>query len=213
MPTDTIELSRILPTTPARLYAAWLDAADHSAMTGSRATVEAAEVGGRFTAWEGYIDGSFLALEPEVRIVQSWRSDDFPPDALDSHLEVRLAAAPGGTRITLRHTDLPEGQGPALLEGWDEFYLDPMERFFGRELERAAGKGPARAKPKANPGVKAKVKARAKVKAKARPALPREAARKPAPAARKGAAWTPPAKPARKGPARRARPKAGARRG
>jgi uncharacterized protein YndB with AHSA1/START domain len=172
MPTDAIELSRLLPASPEAIYAAWLDAAAHAAMTGSPATVEAAEVGGRFTAWNGYIDGSFIALEPGLRIVLSWRSDDFPPGALDSRLEVLLEAAPGGARITLRHTDLPEGHGPALLEGWDEFYLEPMQRFFG------AGR---KVKAKARPKVKAKAKAQGKVKARPRAKTParRKARRAP----------------------------------
>jgi uncharacterized protein YndB with AHSA1/START domain len=167
MPTDSILLSRVLPATPAQVFAAWLDAAEHTAMTGSPATIESAEVGGRFTAWDGYIDGSFVALEPGVRIVQSWRSDDFPADALDSLLDIRLEPTPGGTRFTLRHGDLPEGQGPALLEGWEEFYLEPMARYFSKGRR----KGAKAAKPAA------------KVRAKVRPAgkkTSRTASRKPA---------------------------------
>ena len=171
MPTDSILLSRILPASPARIYAAWLDATEHAAMTGSPATVESAEVGGRFTAWDGYIDGSFVTLEPGVRIVQSWRSDDFPADALDSLLEVRLEPAPGGTRVTLRHGDLPAGQGPALLEGWEEFYLEPMARYFGKGRRKGA-KG-------AKPAAKARATARLAAR-KASPTMARKPIRKAA---------------------------------
>ena len=189
MPTDTIELSRILPATPAQVFAAWLDAAEHSAMTGSPATVESAEVGSRFTAWGGYIDGSIVALEPGVRIVQSWRSDDFPADALDSLLEVLLEPVPGGTRVTLRHGDLPEGQGPALLEGWDEFYFAPMERYFARR--QPGPKGARKTAPR-----KAKRKpARKTAKLVARKGAPKR------PAAKTGAAARRPAR--RKGARRR----------
>jgi uncharacterized protein YndB with AHSA1/START domain len=187
MPTDTIEIARIIPATPERIFQAWLDAAEHAAMTGSPATVESLEVGGRFTAWDGYIDGSHLALEPGVRIVQSWRSDDFPVDALDSRLEVRLEAAPGGTRVTLRHSDLPEGQGPALLEGWDEFYLEPMAHYFARSLAKGAGGGRGGTVKKKAPARKAAAKAKAaparRATAKrmgAKPAGPRRAAKQPA---------------------------------
>jgi len=171
MPTETIELSRFLPAPPLRIYDAWLDAADHAAMTGGKATVESREVGGRFTAWDGYIDGSHVALQPGVRIVQSWRSDDFPAEALDSLLEVVLAPEEEGTRITIRHSDLPEGHGPGLLEGWDEHYLAPMERFFRAEAkaERAArGKRKGAATKKGAKKVAGK-KAAARGKAKAAP--------------------------------------------
>jgi uncharacterized protein YndB with AHSA1/START domain len=203
MPTDTIELARILPSTPERIFAAWLDAAEHTAMTGSPATVESAEVGGRFTAWDGYIDGSLLAFEPGVRIVQSWRSDDFPADALDSLLEVRLEPAPGGTRVTLRHSDLPEGAGPALLEGWEEFYFEPMERYFAR-VARPVVRG-------------SKKKARVKAQPASRKGAPRKASRKPArkvakAAPRKGAARRAAAKPVKKAARRPAKRKDARRR-
>jgi uncharacterized protein YndB with AHSA1/START domain len=189
MPTETIELSRFLPAPPLRIYDAWLDAADHAAMTGGKATVESREVGGRYTAWDGYIDGSHVALEPGVRIVQSWRSDDFPADAVDSLLEVRLAPEEEGTRITIRHSDVPEGQGPWLLEAWDEYYLVPMEAFFEAEVkaERAARgkrKGAVKRAVKRAAGKKGAPKARVAkkvVKAKRKaPAKKRAPARKPA---------------------------------
>jgi uncharacterized protein YndB with AHSA1/START domain len=147
MPTETIELTQIVPAAPERIYAAWLDAREHSAMTGGEATVESGEIGGRFTAWNGYIDGSHLALEPGRRIVQSWRSDDFPADALDSHLEVRLEPVPGGTRLTIVHSDLPAGQGPANLEGWEAHYLEPMRKYFGAR-PRSTRRGAAAARKK-----------------------------------------------------------------
>lgn len=195
MPNDTIELSRILPATPERIYAAWLDAAQHSAMTGSPATIESTQIGGRFTAWDGYIDGSHLALEPSARIVQSWRSDDFPADALDSLLEVRLEPVPGGTRLTLRHSDLPEGQGPALLEAWEEFYLEPMERYFSK----GAGRGGAAAR-KAAPRKSARKPMRKALRAPARSAK------------RKGAPKRAAKKKARKSTTRRPAKRTGARR-
>jgi uncharacterized protein YndB with AHSA1/START domain len=206
MPTDQIEIARILPATPEQIYAAWLDADAHGAMTGGPATVESTEVGGRFTAWGGYIDGSHLALEPARRIVQSWRSDDFPPEALDSRLEVLLEPAPGGTRITLRHTDLPEGHGPGLLEGWDEHYLEPMRRYFERAARGPARRAPARAKAKvaAKPPRKPGARRLAARKVTARPAT-RKAAVKPAnrkaaarPAARKASAKRPTRAPTRR---------------
>jgi activator of HSP90 ATPase len=179
MPTDSIELSRFLPATPDRIYLAWLNGPDHTAMTGGKASVASTEVGGAFSAWDGYIDGVHVALEPGRRIVQAWRSDDFPADAPESHLEVLLEPAPGGARITIRHTELPEGQGPAVLEGWDEWYLAPMERFFAREARRRSA-GPKRA---AGP---ARRPARKPAPAKARPS--RSTARRSAAKARAKAA-------------------------
>ena len=203
MTTESIELSRFLPATPDRVYLAWLNGPEHSAMTGGAATVASTEVGGAFTAWDGYIDGVHVALEPGRRIVQAWRSDDFPADAPESYLEVLLEPAPGGTQVTIRHRDLPEGQGPGYLAGWDEFYLEPMARYFAAEAKRRAAKGPRRAVAK-----RAAAKRASPKQAPAKQAPAKQAPAKQAPA-KKAPAKKAPAKkaPARKAPARKARAK------
>ncbi|WP_410962509.1 SRPBCC domain-containing protein, partial [Salmonella sp. SAL4358] len=88
-----------LPATPKAIYEAWLDGKKHTAFTGGGATAQAT-VGGRHTAWDGYIHGWTLALQPGKRIVQSWRTTEFKPEDPDSLLEVKLAKAKGGTKVT-----------------------------------------------------------------------------------------------------------------
>jgi len=143
---DSIQVSAVLPANPARIYKAWLSSKEHTAMTGGGATVDP-KVGGRHTAWDGYIEGVTLELESNRRIVQSWRSSEFPADAPDSRLEVLLEKAGGGTKITLNHSDIPEGQGARYESGWVENYFDPMRAYFARKApaKRAASK---RAAPK-----------------------------------------------------------------
>ncbi len=140
--TESIQVSAVLPASPQRIYKAWLSGREHSAMTGGKATVDP-KVGGRHTAWDGYIEGTTLELEPYRRIVQSWRTTEFPSDAADSRLEVVLEKVEGGTHITLNHSDIPEWQGAQYESGWVESYFDPMRAYFAR-------KAPVkRAKPKA----------------------------------------------------------------
>ena len=73
-----------------------------------------------------------MALGPNRRIVQTWRSSEFPDDAPDSQIEVLLEDAEGGaaTMITLRHTEIPDGQGESYKQGWDESYFTPMNEYF-----------------------------------------------------------------------------------
>ena len=80
---EQLELSIELPASAQRIYTAWLDNASHTRFTGSAAVIDA-RVGGRFTAWNGYISGETLALEPYTRILQSWRTAEFPAEAPDS---------------------------------------------------------------------------------------------------------------------------------
>lgn len=123
-------LTATLPAAPEAVYRAWLSSEGHSAMTGAPATVEGA-VGGAFTAWGGFISGRTLALEPGRRIVQSWRTRQFPPDHPDSTVELLLASEGGGTRLTVHHRGVPDGQTQYEQTGWSEHYFQPMARYFG----------------------------------------------------------------------------------
>jgi uncharacterized protein YndB with AHSA1/START domain len=130
---DSLEVSAALPAPPERVYAAWLDPAEQAAFTGAAATGEAA-VGARFTAWDGYIEGCNVELQPYARIVQRWRTTEFPAGAPDSTVTVLLEPeAEGATRITLRHTGIPEGQGESYRQGWLDYYFEPMRRYFSGE--------------------------------------------------------------------------------
>jgi len=126
---DSFEVSETIPASPDRIYRAWLDGAEHGAMTGGDANADA-NIGSSFDAWDGYISGTNLELEPGRRIVQAWRTRDFPEGAPDSRLEIELTPDGEGTRIMLRHTDLPDGQGADYEEGWREHYFIPMRAYF-----------------------------------------------------------------------------------
>jgi uncharacterized protein YndB with AHSA1/START domain len=147
MATDSIRLSRVFAATPERLYRAWLDSREHRAMTGGVATV-VAEVGGEHSAWDGYIWGKILALEPPRRIVQSWRTAEFPGSSPNSRLEILFRRATGGTRVTPVHTQIPPGQGKKYEEGWKDAYFRPMTTYFAKLAGAAKPKRtPARKQP------------------------------------------------------------------
>src|SRR5512143_1193608 len=96
MPNEAFEISTVLPATPVRVYGAWLDARQHAALTDGAATCDAV-VGGAFTAWDGYIQGTNRELVPHSRIVQSWRTTEFPatrPIQSSRSCSSRKAAAP-----------------------------------------------------------------------------------------------------------------------
>jgi len=114
------------------IYKAWISTDGHTAMTGSPAKVDGS-VGGKFTAWDGYISGSFLELDENKRILQDWRTGEFPDDEEDSKVEVLLEEADGKTKITLKHWNIPEGQADEYKQGWDDFYFKPMKEYWGEE--------------------------------------------------------------------------------
>lgn len=125
---ETIEVSRVIPARPERVFKAWLDPNEHSLMTGGEsATVDP---DGTYTAYDGYISGKTLDTSPHSRIVQTWRSTEFPEGAPDSKLEVLLEAEGDGTKLTLKHSDIPDGQGESYRQGWADHYFDPMTNYF-----------------------------------------------------------------------------------
>jgi activator of HSP90 ATPase len=124
-------ISAVIPANPSDIYSAWLSTAGHAAMPGNPANVDG-NVGGNFTAWDGYIFGSTLELEPGQRIVQAWRTSEFPDDAPDSRLEILFEDVPGGTKVTLIHSDMPEDQAGSYRQGWEDFYFKPMKEYFSK---------------------------------------------------------------------------------
>lgn len=117
-----------LPATPDAVYEAWMSSELHAAMTGGDAQIDA-RPGGQFEAWDGYIAGTTLELEPGRRIVQAWRTTEFADDDPDSRIDVLLEPVDGGTLITLRHADIPDGQS-GYEQGWRDNYFEPMRTFF-----------------------------------------------------------------------------------
>lgn len=121
-------VSAIIPAAPEKIYAAWLNSKKHSAMTGGEAKVSAA-AGRTFTAWDGYIEGRNLELDPPRRILQSWRTTEFAARDPASRLLVTFKPVAGGTRVTIYHSNLP-AHGMKYKQGWVDAYLNPMQAYF-----------------------------------------------------------------------------------
>ena len=121
-------VSEVFPATPEKLYQAWLDSEIHSKMTGGKAQVSD-QVDGEFTAWDGYIQGKNLELQPPLRILQSWRTADFVEEESDSIVEITFIQEDAGTRVIIRHSELPE-HGNQYQQGWVDSYFNPMKAYF-----------------------------------------------------------------------------------
>ncbi len=157
-------VSAVIPASAKEIYDAWLDGEKHAAMTGTKSAKGSTAVGGAIEAWDGYISGRNLKLVPGRRIVQAWRTTEFASEHPDSQIDVKLEKAARGTRVTLAHSNVPDGQ-TGYKSGWVEFYFAPMKTYFAAQ---AKAKPPAKAKPKskAKPVAKAKPKTAAKPKRK-----------------------------------------------
>ncbi len=129
----TIKQKVIIPkVTPKQVYEAYVDPKMHSEFTDSKATGKPV-VGGKFTAWDGYISGKFLELEEGKKVVQEWSSTDFPEGASPSRLELTFCAVAKGTEIVMVHSNVPKDQEAETAEGWTEFYWEPLKEYFSKQ--------------------------------------------------------------------------------
>jgi activator of HSP90 ATPase len=129
-------LNATIPAPPRAVYDAWLSSRGHRAITGGAKARISAKLGAKFTVWDGYITGRNLALVPGRRIVQSWRTTQFKKTDPDSQIEVILRRAPRGTRLTLRHTNVPDGHTSYRDGGWQDNYFKPMKEYFRRNKNK-----------------------------------------------------------------------------
>jgi activator of HSP90 ATPase len=126
---ESIKLTKTFAVKPKVIYSAWLNSKEHSKMTGSKAKVNQ-KLNSSFSAWDGYITGKTTDLKPNQKIIQQWRTTEFPEDAPDSILEIELKETPDGTKMTMVHKNIPEGQSESYKSGWKDYYFKPMEEYF-----------------------------------------------------------------------------------
>ena len=129
MPFD-FSVSDVIPADPRQIYEAWLDSRGHAKMTGDRPATVTASEGRWFVALRGHVVGKNIVLEPDRRIVQTLRTKDFLDTDPDSKIEVLLEPVPGGTRVTIHHTNVPDQLAKYRDAGWQSNYFEPMKRYF-----------------------------------------------------------------------------------
>lgn len=122
----TIRQTRTFKATPHEVYELLMDSRKHSRLTGSKAVISR-KVGGKFSVYEGEIEGTNLELVPDERLVQSWRYHDWPVGHY-STATFSLKEFQGGTRLTFAQTGVPDEHYDDIKRGWREYYWAPMKR-------------------------------------------------------------------------------------
>ena len=107
------------------VYELLMDEKKHALFTGGSARISR-DVGGAFVTNDGYSDGKNVELVPDAKIVQTWRSSDWPDDHY-SALTVTLPPAPSGTNLSFVQTGVPDDQYEEISQGWYDYYWNPMK--------------------------------------------------------------------------------------
>lgn len=129
MKVSTIRQKTLIPAAPDEVYEALIDEKKHSEFTGSKATCDP-RVGGKFTAWDGYISGKNLELEKGKRIVQEWMTTEWPEGHPFSRLELTFRKTEKGTEVRMVHSGVPSEQAADIRQGWIDFYWKPLKEYF-----------------------------------------------------------------------------------
>jgi activator of HSP90 ATPase len=135
MKTETIRQTELIPAKPADVYEGLIDAEMHTEFTGSKATSDQ-RVGGRFTAWDGYIFGRNLKLEKAKRIVHAWKTTEWPADYPPSTVEFTFKESRKGTELIMVHSNVPADQADSHRQGWIDFYWKPLKLYFRKRRQR-----------------------------------------------------------------------------
>jgi uncharacterized protein YndB with AHSA1/START domain len=125
----TIRQSVFIKASPEAVYMAIVDARRHSEFTGSPATTNDI-VGAEFTAWDGYISGKNLELVKGKKIVQEWKTTEWPEGYPPSILRLTLTPKRGGTELKMLHSKVPAEQVRSYRDGWHSAYWNPLKEYF-----------------------------------------------------------------------------------
>lgn len=125
METKNIRQSVTFKASPHAVYEALMDSKKHAQFTGGKASISR-KAGGKFTAFDGYAEGTNLELVPDEKIVQSWRASDWPAGHY-SKATFSLKATEGGTRLTFTQSGVPMEQYGDIAQGWKDYYWTPMK--------------------------------------------------------------------------------------
>ena len=127
---ETIRQTVLIGASPAEVYEAYVNPKKHADFTGSPAT-GTPRVGGKFTASDGYISGEYVELERGKRIVHWWTTTEWPEGYPPSKMEPRLKPKGKKTELTIIHSKVPAEQAKRYAEGGQEYYLEPLKKYFG----------------------------------------------------------------------------------
>jgi activator of HSP90 ATPase len=115
----------ILPAEPEDVYVALTNAATIQLWTGEPA-IMSTEPGSEFALWDESIVGKNLEFEEGKKIVQQWYFEQEEP----SVVTLKMHPHKQGTSLEVRHTNIPDDEYDAIVEGWEEMYLRSLTEFY-----------------------------------------------------------------------------------
>jgi uncharacterized protein YndB with AHSA1/START domain len=115
---------------PERIFRLLVDSKMHAALTGEKATI-GRRVGDAFSTRNGHVSGIIVDLVPGERVVQAWRTRDFPVGIFSMATFQLCGTEDGGTELVLTHRGVPKHLIPAIEQDWRESCWGPIKERVG----------------------------------------------------------------------------------
>jgi uncharacterized protein YndB with AHSA1/START domain len=112
---------------PAKVYRALMDSAEHARFTGAPAEISA-EAGGAFSAYGGKVQGRNVEVVPNTRIVQAWRPADWP-EGVYTIARFELRGEGDKTHLVFDQDGIPSEAVAHLDGGWARMYWEPLRKY------------------------------------------------------------------------------------
>ena len=112
---------------PETVYRVLTDAKRHAALTGERATI-ARKIGGAFVTRGGNVRGIMVDLVPARRVVQAWRTREFPEGVYSMAAFELTRQKDGGTLLVLTHRGVPKELIPRIEADWRATYWENIRK-------------------------------------------------------------------------------------
>lgn len=80
-----------------------------------------------FTMWGGDICGRFIEAVPDKKVVQEWYFGD---NEIQSIVTITISPCGGESVIVVEHTNIPDDDFESIVEGWNEYYMGAIRRFY-----------------------------------------------------------------------------------
>ncbi|HLS38910.1 MAG TPA: SRPBCC domain-containing protein [Sphingobacterium bovisgrunnientis] len=118
----------IIPATPEEIYKALTTEITIRLWTGDSVEIDPKE-GGEFSLWDGSINGRFIELIPDKKIVQEW----YFGDEEQSIVTIKLHEHRKGTSFEVNHMNIPDEAYDDIVDGWEYEYVGSLIDFYTEE--------------------------------------------------------------------------------
>ncbi|OUR88067.1 hypothetical protein A9Q85_03740 [Cycloclasticus sp. 44_32_T64] len=111
-----------------RIFDALTKVNDFAELTGAPTEIDA-NAGGQFSCFGGMITGMTIEVVPNKRLVQAWKVADWEEGVYSIVRFDLVEINKSESMLVFDHTGFPEEHKEDLVQGWYQWYWEPMKTY------------------------------------------------------------------------------------